>query len=140
MQRLQLDPADPWSAVLASVAYAICSTYHMTLEATPAQLVFGRDMIYPLTYIAEWDVITKNKQRLINKNNIRENSTRVEHDYKVDELVLLLVTDLQRKLNSPTEGPFKIVQVHTNGNVSILCGSVIKRINIRRIKPFFTKS
>ena len=79
---------------------------------------------------------TKKKTKLIDKNNIRENSTRVEHDYTVGEKVLLLVTDLQRKLNSPTEGPYKIVQVHTNGNVSILCGSVVERLNIHRIKPF----
>ena len=135
---LNLDTDDPWSEVLASVAYAIRSTYHTTLEATPAQLVFGRDMIYPITYVAEWDLIQKRKQKHIDKNNLCENSTRVEHDYAVGEKILLLVTNLQRKLNSPTEGPYEIVQVHKNGNVSILRGSVVERVNIRRIKPFFS--
>ena len=136
---LQLSTEDPWTEVLASVAYAIRSTYHTTLQATPAQLVFGRDMIYPIQYIAEWDIIRKRKQALIDKNNERENSKRVDFDYIVGQRVLLIHMDLQRKLDDPTSGPFKIVQTHTNGNVSILRGSVIERVNIRRIKPYFEK-
>ena len=71
LKKLNFDIEDPWSPILASVAYAIRSTYHTTLGATPAQLIFGRDMIYPLAFIAEWDIIERNKQRLINKNNAR---------------------------------------------------------------------
>ena len=32
------------------------------LQATPAQLVFGRDMIYSLEYVAEWDILLKKKK------------------------------------------------------------------------------
>ena len=135
--KLQLKPVDPWSEVLASVAYAIRSTYHTTLQATPAQLVFGRDMIYPIQYIAEWDLIRQRKQKLIDKNNQSENAKRVEYDYIVGQKVLLLKTDIHRKLDDPTQGPYTIHQVHTNGNVSILRGAVIERVNIRRIKPYF---
>ena len=138
INKLNISKKGPWSDVLASVAYAIRSTYHTTLEATPAQLIYGRDMIYPIKFIAEWDVIAKNKQQQIDKNNLKENSGRVSYDYKVGDKVLLIVTDLQRKLNCPTEGPFNIIQVHTNGNISIQRGSVIERVNIRRVKPFFT--
>jgi hypothetical protein len=38
----------PWSKILASVAWAICSTFHTTLGATPGQLVYGRDMLFDL--------------------------------------------------------------------------------------------
>jgi hypothetical protein len=34
---------------------AIRSTYHTTLQATPCQLVFGRDMIYNIAFRANWD-------------------------------------------------------------------------------------
>ena len=71
LKKLNFDIDDPWSPILASVAYAIRSTYHTTLGATPAQLIFGRDMSYPLAYIAKWDVIERNKQLLINKNTER---------------------------------------------------------------------
>lgn len=127
----------PFTEVLASVAYAIRSTYHTTLKATPSQLVFGRDMIQPLQYISEWDLILKNKQKVINDSNKRENSKRVDYDYVVGQKVLLLNTDIQRKLDSPTLGPYDIIQVHANGNVSIMRGSIIERVNIRRIRPFF---
>ncbi len=39
------DPDDPWGGILAAVAFGLRSTYHMTLQATPGQLVFGRDMV-----------------------------------------------------------------------------------------------
>eukprot|EP00957_Ditylum_brightwellii_P069684 5292087-Ditylum_brightwellii.AAC.1 len=31
---------DPWGEVLATTAWAICSTYHTTLGATPGQLIY----------------------------------------------------------------------------------------------------
>jgi hypothetical protein len=44
-------PADHF---LSSAAYAIRSTFHTTLKATPGQLVFGRDMVLPINFIADW--------------------------------------------------------------------------------------
>ncbi len=41
LEERELDPDNPWSEFLTAVGYAIRSTYHTTLEATPAQLVFG---------------------------------------------------------------------------------------------------
>ena len=40
----EFDVVDPWGEILASIAYAIRCSYHSTLQATPGQLVFGRDM------------------------------------------------------------------------------------------------
>ena len=74
LAELEMPEDDPWTAILASVAYAMCSTYHTTLQVTPAQLIFGRDMIYLIEYVAEWDVLRQKKQKLIDKNNARENS------------------------------------------------------------------
>ena len=37
---------DPWAEVLSSVAWAIRALYHSALKATPAQLVFGRDILF----------------------------------------------------------------------------------------------
>ena len=42
---MEMDEKDPWGPFFASAAYAICSTFHTTLKATPGQLVFGRDMV-----------------------------------------------------------------------------------------------
>ena len=60
LQTHVFDVLDPWTGFLANVAYAIRSTYHTSLDATPCELVFGRDMIIPVAYIANWENI-KNK-------------------------------------------------------------------------------
>ena len=38
LQQYDFDALDPWSDILASVAWAIYSTHHSTLKASPAQL------------------------------------------------------------------------------------------------------
>jgi hypothetical protein len=37
----EVDEDDPWSGILAATSFAVQSTYHTTLQATPAQLVLG---------------------------------------------------------------------------------------------------
>ena len=133
----QLDDVNPWDDFLSSVAWAIRSTYHTTLQATPGQLVFQRDMLVNMPYLPDWAKIEQNKQTSINKSNARENSKRYDYDYVPGGRVLLIVSDLQRKLKCPTEGPFTITQVFSNGTVRIQRGAVNERINIRRLKPYF---
>lgn len=73
LQEEILDYIDPFRSILASVAWAICSSYNNTTEATPAQLVYGRDMIFNLFTLVNWKELSLRKQRLINKANILEN-------------------------------------------------------------------
>ena len=136
LAELEIPKDDPWTAILASVAYAVRSTYHTTLQATPAQLIFGRDMIYPVEYVAEWDVLRQKKQKIIDQNNVRENSRRIDFDYRVGQKILIINTDIQRKLDNPTTGPYEITDVFSNGTVTIRRGNVLERLNIRRIKPY----
>ena len=131
-----LDPSDPWSGILAAAAFAIRSTYHTTLKATPGQLVFGRDMIFNTQFIADWKLIRDNKQRLIAKNNERENKKRIPHVYKHNQLVLLTPTE-SNKLDAAFEGPYKVTKVHSNGTLSIKIKNSIDTVNIRRVKPYY---
>ena len=136
LQQHDFDDMDPWSELLASVAWAIRSTHHTTLQATPGQLVFGRDMLLNLKFVADWEAIRLRKQRDVDKNNSRENSLRIHHDYQVGDKVLISDNDIHRKLNCPTKGPYSIVQVYTNGTVRVQNGAVTERINIRRCIPY----
>ena len=52
--RDDLDEEDPWTGILSAVMFAVQSTYHTTLEASPMQLVFGRDAIFPIFHQADW--------------------------------------------------------------------------------------
>jgi hypothetical protein len=59
----EMDEKDPWGPFLSSAAYAIHSTFHTTLKATPGQLVFGRDMVLPIKFMADWGAIEQQRQK-----------------------------------------------------------------------------
>ena len=67
---------------------------------------------------------------------LRENRSRIEHDYATGDKVYVIVKDIQRKLSPVKQGPFTIVKIHTNGTVTIRRSPrVTERINIRRLHP-----
>jgi hypothetical protein len=46
------DEDDPWKGILSATAFAISATYHTTLQKSPGQMVFGRDMIFNVKHTA----------------------------------------------------------------------------------------
>ncbi len=52
-----------------AIAFALRSMYHMTLQAMPGQLIFGRDMVLNVQHLTDWTVIKARKQKIIHKNN-----------------------------------------------------------------------
>ena len=132
----ELYEADPWTEFLSAASFAIRATYHTTLEATPAQLVFGRDMILPISVRANWARIKEKRQMEILRNNARENQGRVPHTYKIEDKVLLRKEGILRKLTSPRDGPYEITRVYDNGTVQIQQGAISERVNIRRLTPY----
>jgi hypothetical protein len=135
LEHKEFDEIDPWKGFLSAVAFAIRSTYHTTLQASPGQLVFGRDMIMNTEYIANWHRIRSRKQRIINKSNRRENASRIRHEYNVGDMVLITNVG-KRKLDMPHQGPYPVTQVYTNGTLEVRRGAVYERLNIRRVTPF----
>jgi hypothetical protein len=69
-----MDEKDPWGPFFASAAYAIRSTFHTTLRATPGQLVL------PINFMADWGAIEQQRQKEMGRNNKRENASRISHD------------------------------------------------------------
>jgi hypothetical protein len=74
---------------LSDAAWAVCSTYHTVLKASPSAAIFGRDMLFDIPFIADWQKIGKHRQRLTDLNNACENEGRIDYDYKVGQKVLL---------------------------------------------------
>jgi hypothetical protein len=132
------DYIDPWGEILSSVAWAVRASHHSTLNKTPGQLVFGRDMIFNLSTVVDWKTITETKQTQVDRDNLRENARRVTHDYAVGDLVYIKIDGIKRKLDNKKKGPYRITQVYTNGTVRVQRGRVNERINIRRLEPHFT--
>ena len=88
-RELPTNSITPFHSFVSAASWALCSTYHTTSQATPGQLVFGRDMLLSLTFRADWACIKQCKQNRINKGVNRENTKRVAHTYKDRDLVLL---------------------------------------------------
>jgi hypothetical protein len=56
------DDDDPRSGILAAVMAEVQSTYSTTTQATPMQLVFGRNAIINTKFLADWNLIRQRKQ------------------------------------------------------------------------------
>ena len=111
LQDNYLDEKNPWKGILSATAFAVRSTFHTTLQSTPGQLVFGRDMILNIKHTANWEYIKQRKQQIINKNNQRENAKRKEHVYRVGDKVLLSKGN-EFKYETPFSGPHEILRVN----------------------------
>ena len=136
LEERELDAHNPFEPFLTATAYAIRSTFHTTLKATPGQLVFGRDMLLPIQFKADWAQIALRKQSRINESNKRENSKRIDHQYKPGDKVLLEKPGITPKMVAPRTGPYEVTTVSTNGTVRIRKGAVTHRVNIRRLTPY----
>ena len=75
LENENLEEDNPFDYFLLSTAWAIRSTYYTTLQATPCQLVLGRDMIHNIAFKENWNQIQKRKQDKINNSNKKENKS-----------------------------------------------------------------
>jgi hypothetical protein len=123
------DPDDPWGEILVAKAFVLRSTYHMTLQAMPGQLVFGRDMVLNVQHLTDWTAIKAHKQQIISKNNRIENSKQIPHHYQVGDLVML-ENNRANKYEQPYSRPYHITQVNTNGTVRLKINAVTDTVNI----------
>ena len=138
LSKAELNMENPWEGILSAVIFAMRSTVHTTLGATPMQLVFGRDAILNLSHEANWQLIKIRKQELIKKNNERENNKRVAHTYKPGELVLIKNERKSKYANDAYQGPWTVTTVNDNGTVNIQKGIVNDQVNIRNVHPYVT--
>jgi hypothetical protein len=122
---------------LADAAWAICSTHHTVLKASPGAAIFGQDMLIDIPFIADWKIIEERRQRLTDLNNACKNEGRIDYDYKVGQKILVLNEGILCKAQSIWQkDPWTNPTVHTNGSITIQRGNKLERLNIRRVKPF----
>ena len=121
-----------------NTAWAVRSTYHTVLKASPGAAIFGRDMMFDIPYLADWNKIGEYRQRQTDRNTARENKSRVDYDYKVGGRVLIRKDGVLRKGETKCHPePWTITEVHTNGTIRIQCNNKSERLNIRRVVPYF---
>jgi hypothetical protein len=128
---------DDVNVFLNNAAWAICSTYQTVLKASPGAAIFGRDMLFDISFIADWNKIGDYRQRQTDLNTACINSKQIDYDYKVGNKVLLTEEGILRKAESPySKEPWTITTVHTNGTIRIQRGTKSERLNIQRVTPF----
>jgi hypothetical protein len=134
-------PDGKFDGILSAVGFAMRSTVHTTSRATPAQLVFNRDAMHNVGFVADWAYIKARKQKLIVQNNKRENATRTPYTYQIGDQVKVL-QHTNRKYGEPLyKGPFTVTAVYDNGTVQLQQGTnhggvVTQTWNIRNIFPY----
>ena len=80
------------------------------------------------------EIIHQRKQAKIEKYVIRKKSTRIDHNYRVGDQVMIKIKT-EFKYETPFKGLYEIVQMWTNGSVTLRTGAVTTRVNISCIKP-----
>jgi hypothetical protein len=122
---------------LSDAAWAVRSTYHTVLKASPGAAILGQDMLFDIPFIADWRKIGEYRQRLTDFSNAHENKGRIDYDYKVGQKVLLRKEGILCKSESLWhKKPGLITTIHTNGTITVQRGNKLERMNIRRVKPF----
>ena len=74
---------------LTNATWAVHSTYHTVLKASPGEVIFGRDMLFGIPFIADWKKIGDYRQCQTDCNIKHENKTRVDCDHKFGDKVLV---------------------------------------------------
>eukprot|EP00957_Ditylum_brightwellii_P023308 1759473-Ditylum_brightwellii.AAC.1 len=80
------------------------------MQATPMQLVFGRDYILNVKHEANWKYIHERKENIIKKKNEKENKKRKLHHYQVADKILVKGDRSSKFGNYAYKGPNEIVQ------------------------------
>jgi hypothetical protein len=112
---------------LTNAAWAVRSTYHTVPKTSPGAAIFGRDMLFDVPFLADWNKIGEYRQKQTDRNTARENSGRIDWDYQPGNKVLLIKDGILRKGESKYESePWTITSVHTNGTIRIQCGTKSK--------------
>ena len=156
---------DDWEKVLELVCFAYRASVHSSTCETPYFLMYGRDPPMLLDRFIDArkpNLITANdyKSQLMKrmytafqlvKTNLKTTREKMKlqydkrakaQNYITGDKVLLDIkvvrVGLNKKLTSKYEGPYRILEVHNNGTVTITDENYKeKRVHVNRLKPLF---
>ncbi len=68
---------DDVDVFLDNTAWAIHSTYHTVLKASPGAAIFKQDMLFGIPFVADWRKIGEQRQLLTNRGNQCKNAKQI---------------------------------------------------------------
>ena len=131
---------DGIQTMLNTAAWGLRTTASTITKITPGQAIYRRDMIFNFMVRANWGMIQQQRQQLAIKNNKRENSGRKMFIYEPGMKVLIVSKKykrIQKIVDNPTKGPYRIITVNQNGTVLLQRERFTETVSICRIKPFY---
>ena len=57
---------------LNNAGWAVCSNYHTVLKTLPGVAIFGRDMLFDMSFLADWSEIEEYRNKQTDKNTERK--------------------------------------------------------------------
>lgn len=121
---------------MTAVSFVVRSTIHTTLQATPAQLVFGKDFILNIPFTADWRMMQEKKQKLIEQNTAKDNAKRIPYQYQVGNQVKILQEQKTKYGQNYYKGPCQEVRV---GRVTVtLMSTTLDRLKYTISEKVFT--
>ena len=122
---------------LQTAAYSARTAMHGSLKHSPGSLAHHHDMLFDIPLIADMETVRQHRQQIVDAHAQLGNSTRVSHDYRVGERVLIHATDYGKLDLRTNANPLRITRVHVNGTVTVQRGPyVTERLSIRRLVPY----
>jgi hypothetical protein len=85
---------------LSDAAWAICSTHHTVLKASPGAAIFGQDLLFDIPFIADWKKIGEHRQQLTDLNTFQENEGGIDYDNQAGQKVFVRNNGILRKAES----------------------------------------
>ena len=130
--------------LVQACAWALRSTVPSNNPYSPGHLAYGCDMIFRQRVKIDWEMLKQKRSQQAVANNTKENKKRVEHEYKVGDMAILLIPPYERskqaKISTPTNGVYKIVELNKHyGTVCLDFGSFKDWVSIRRIRPYYQR-
>jgi len=102
MLRVQLvkchEKDDPIKDLASAAAHAVRAKVHGVTKYIPSQLVFAKDVILHTMVEVNVELARQRREAAISPNNARENKSRVAHNFKKGDWVLILSRHLDPKL------------------------------------------
>lgn len=101
---------------------------------TQCQFVVDWDILLNIHYGIDFTDITERNQQLVNKSNASKNKYCIDHDYIIDNEVIIFQYGHYRKLKVS----FNIVQWYINKTVQSKCCTVTEHIHIHWLIMYTT--
>ena len=121
---------------LYTCMHAIRCAVNHKMQTSPGALVLRIGMLMDVPLIADMDAIRGRLQQLIDDNIIRLKKKRADHNYSVNDRVLLRVAE-PVKTEDRFTGPYRIARIFLNVTIDLeIEPTIVRRFRIRKVVPY----